>query len=106
MIRHEKICTKNPENWPICFDSCMHLDTVDVEYVIEHAYNGMETEQKSYCFYCKKLDKKMYPPKAEHKGYVEKYDVFYDQEKMPIKCKHYSSEIDNFLKNLNGNNHG
>lgn len=60
----------------------------------------MKTNVKTvfYCDFCKKLDKLLYPPIAEHKGLPTSYpEQFENQEAMPKECLHVAFVEDIFL---------
>lgn len=87
MEHHEKYCSSNPENFKAC-EGCIHLEEIQIEYEIGDDYYLCEPIiRKVTGFHCKKLDKKMYPTKAERKGLPEKYPwTFQDQIPMPKEC--------------------
>jgi len=101
MEKHEKWCYSNPENFRAC-SGCKHLEEVTVEYsysvptIGDHLgviFDGSTVERKTTGFHCKKLDKQLYPFKAEKKGLIEKYpESFEDKEPMPKTCEHYFTE--------------
>lgn len=90
-LKHEKRCDRNPENDRACFE-CAHL-TMDHEATIyEEFYGGGDAERKVSAFYCKKLDKYVIPPVAEHKGNAYEFGDALN-EPMPKECE-YQNTID------------
>ena len=83
---HEKKCSSNPENDRACF-SCVHLEMDNEAIIYEDYYNGMRAERKVNAFYCKKLEKYLIPPKAEHKGNAYEFGDTLN-EPMPKECEH------------------
>lgn len=91
MERHEAKCSYNPANFVACA-GCVHLEDIQIPYTVfgHNGYCETEEERKASGFKCKKLDKILYPPKAEHKGLVKKYpETFEGQERMPTNCEHH-----------------
>ncbi len=89
-IKHEKWCTKNPDNWPKC-DGCIFISEVKIE--IPDVWSDGDTRLVNG-FKCKKLQKNMYPKKAEKKGLIEKYpETFADQIPMPKECEHFDNRL-------------
>lgn len=95
MERHEKWCDHNPDNFRKCH-WCSHLETISVEYYITvySPYGDLdETRKETTGFRCKKLDKMLYPFKAEKKGLPDKYPETFDgQEPMPKECDLFYNE--------------
>jgi hypothetical protein len=95
MSRHERWCNYNPENRRKC-EGCVNLEEIEIEYTQFYfdGYGESEIPKKTTGFYCKKLDKKLYPLKVEKKDLVGKYpETFHDQEPMPKECEHFNSEL-------------
>lgn len=93
--KHEERCYSNPKNKRAC-SYCVHLEQITVEYEKDIMYLGdslgigYDTETRTAnAFRCNKLDKKMYPYKAERKGLPDAYpETFEDQVPMPVTCPH------------------
>lgn len=91
MTRHEKSCKSNPDNQDACI-YCLHCVKKEVTYTGYHDGLGFETQLKSHAFKCKKLDKLMYPFKAEK--YAKKYPKsFESQERMPTQCNDFRFDL-------------
>lgn len=98
--KHEKNCYSNPENFRIC-SGCGYLEEIKTTYLADvrrfgENYGVIEDveERATNGFRCKKLDKEMYPFKAERKGLPEKYpESFEGKEPMPKTCEHYNPFI-------------
>lgn len=90
MIRHEKVCTKNPENYIACSD-CKHCEATTKQFHYQnHYYGDCYKEVKS--FKCNALDKIMYPPKIE-KTVIDFPENFEDEIVMPSKCEYQNSNL-------------
>jgi hypothetical protein len=89
MKRHEKWCTKNPDNWTDCM-GCAYLKQHDSYYIIQRGYDGAEIKRDSKTFFCHKLKKQLYPIKVQKMGWDKKYSEFDHQEPMPKECEHRS----------------
>jgi len=79
--KHEKACSKNPENDRACF-GCVHLSKKEYkefgeEYTADRTYNFL---------YCDKLQHFLYPPIVEHKGSALDTDDTAN-EPMPKVCE-------------------
>ena len=79
MQKHESSCYSNPENLRAC-SYCIHIEEIEVEYEKDAITLGdglgiIETTRtcKAKGFRCKKLNKIIYPYKAEKKGLIDKY---------------------------------
>lgn len=90
--RHEKRCDKNPENNRACFN-CIHLEMDNDAKVYWDDFRGMEHEQTVNAYYCKKLEKYLIPPKAEHKGNAYEFGNALN-EPMPKECEHQNEYED------------
>ena len=96
---HEILCYSNPENFRAC-SHCIHLEETTIDYEKDIIRCGenlgviFDTEtRKAKTFHCKKLDKLMYPFKAEKKGLIEMYpETFENQEQMPKTCDQFKHE--------------
>ena len=105
MVKHEHLCNSNPENLRACV-GCQYLENTTVEYYIavrDTSGDLDEVRKETNGFRCKKLEKMLYPFKAEKKGLIEKYpETFEGQEPMPKTCEHYKNEyeLDIFLSPL------
>ncbi len=81
---HEDLCNKNPKN----FMACLGCENLEI-HIEEHFDNGRDCRSHNE-FFCKKLQKEMYPHKAVQKGLLEKYpESFEDKIKMPVTCEFY-----------------
>ena len=91
--KHEKACSKNPENDRACF-GCIHLRKET------HEEDGPWTTRKYKFFFCGKLDHFVHPPKVEHKGNA--FDT--DQYNLPMRkecdLKEEPETMDDFLKSI------
>lgn len=90
MIRHEKICTKNSDNFIACSgcDNCQEVKkTIHFD---NHYYGDMQREVNS--FYCKHHEKNMYPPKAE-KLAIMYPENFEDEMMMPKHCDFFNCKL-------------
>lgn len=97
MDHHEKYCGCNPENFKAC-EGCIHLEEIEVEYDLGDGYENEPVTRKATGFNCKKLNKKMYPTKAERKGLPTKYPwTFQDQVPMPKECSERSDAFEFYL---------
>lgn len=93
MERHEKWCDSNPDNAKACV-GCKHLEETRIEWHYDSYYYGTGTAS-SKGVRCIKLDKLLYPLKAERKGLPDKYpETFEGQDPMPKECEHFRSELD------------
>jgi|SRR3990167_9873198 len=93
MLKHEDFCSRNPKNFSAC-SGCVFMkeEETEVYYSNSNIYGDEETTTvKTKAFYCKKLDKHLYPFKVVAKGLLEKYpETFEGQEQMPVKCEHWN----------------
>lgn len=97
MIKHEKYCFSNPENYRPC-NSCDHLEYKEGESFEVHFVAGGDFdtrfEKDPHYFYCNKFQKKLYNIIAEKRNLLEKYpETFEDQEPMPKECDSYNVEF-------------
>ncbi len=84
---HEHRCNSNPDNMRACI-GCKFAEKVPIEYYYD-AWDG-DHIGKSYSFKCTKLNKLMYPYKAERMGLVDNFpEQFEGQEAMPLTCEHH-----------------
>lgn len=98
MEKHETWCYSNPNNSRAC-NGCVFLEEIEVKYsysvptVGENLgviFDGAQVEKTTKGFYCKKLDKHLYPFKVEKLGLLDKYpETFEDKEPMPKECDHW-----------------
>jgi hypothetical protein len=88
--KHEKICTKNPENKRACF-GCKHLKKKQT--IIYHdSPIGGSIDQPVSILFCKKKSIYVYPPRVEIKKNM--YELGDDSnEPMPKECSEFS-EVD------------
>lgn len=95
MTRHEKNCKENPLNIDACL-GCIYIKEEKVTYESLNADEwGSTYEVESKAFRCTKLDKLMYPFKAEK--HAKKYpNSFENQVRMPIECGHFNMWGTNF----------
>lgn len=91
MITHELKCKNNPLNIEAC-RGCIYCEkNISVSYFTDTGYG--ERESISNCFKCTKLDKLMYPYRAEYKGLPKKYPETFDgQIAMPRVCEFKQEE--------------
>lgn len=87
MAHHETYCSKRPSNIKACED-CIFITRETIE-----------TKSKwSNGFRCTKLDKLLYPLKAQFKRLPERFPhTFEGQEPMPHNCEHKRSDVDEFM---------
>lgn len=84
MEKHEKWCDHNPQNFRAC-GSCQFLDETVVYYSYDKGLG--EVNKKTNGFRCSKLNKDIYPFKAEKLDLPNKYPETFDgQEPMPKSC--------------------
>ena len=84
MERHEKYCEKNPDNFKAC-SVCKYIKSARIEYYTEN-----DEARVANGFKCTKLNRILYPTKAERKGLPEKYpETFEGQYPMPNECEHF-----------------
>lgn len=90
--KHELHCGSNPVNFSAC-SGCIHLkEKAGTVYYSDH--NGEDRPVSVNQFECAKLGKMLYPHKVVKKGLLEKYpETFIDQEKMPVTCEHFLSDL-------------
>lgn len=79
--RHERFCSKNPENQHKCFEFCLHL-------IRER--NVIECDHVETTFICRKTGRDMYSYIAERRGLVGKMPE--TTIRMPIFCPHYMDD--------------
>lgn len=85
MINHELNCSCNPINKDACL-GCCHCQEVEKEIYFD-TYTG-EDSRTVKSFKCIKLDKTMYPHKAQR--IEERYpESFEDEIVMPNECEHF-----------------
>lgn len=104
MIAHELWCNSNPENFRAC-SGCKYLEEKQVEYSyniptvgqgLGIIFDGKTITKKTTGFRCNKLNKDIYPFKAEKLNLPYKYpETFEGQEPMPKICEHYNSSWEN-----------
>lgn len=97
MIKHEKWCNSNPDNFRACV-GCIHLEEIKIEYSysvpilgenLGVIFDGSTVEKVTNGFKCNKLNKIIYPFKAEKLRLIDKYpETFENQESMPKECEH------------------
>jgi hypothetical protein len=88
MQKHEKYCNQNPENFKACL-GCIKLEEVKITCYRYSAEAGAVVPFKSNGFYCKALDKGVYPTKVEKLGLDKKHpETFENQIPMPKECEH------------------
>lgn len=103
MVNHENRCFNNPENYRICFNGCIHLESKnDGKEEIHYISGGDDAiryvNTPNY-FFCNKKKIKIYTPQAEFRGLLEEYpETFEYQEPMPKECKSFASEREKYLK--------
>jgi hypothetical protein len=85
MVKHEKICFKNPDNFTACLDKCEHLTRKEV--AAHPAFEGLEFKRMITTFYCEARNNFLLTPQNE---VISKFKLLSDNiEKMPIKCGDY-----------------
>lgn len=102
MQKHETFCYSNPANFRAC-SGCIHLEEVEVEYSysvpslgenLGVVFDGDTVTKKTTGFHCKKLNKHLYPFKAEKMGLINKYpESFEDKEPMPKVCEDFDDGL-------------
>jgi len=81
--KHEKYCTKNPENHSIC-SGCIYLEEKKEE--IDNGDSWYAGRMVKY-FFCKKHNQRMHPLKCERTGITEKYpEQFEESILFPKEC--------------------
>lgn len=87
--KHELHCGSNPANFSAC-SGCVHLKEKEGVVYYDNPFGERSASVKQ--FECEKIGKMLYPHKVVKKGLLEKYpETFFDQEKMPVTCEHFSS---------------
>jgi hypothetical protein len=93
---HEKWCASNPENRRAC-EGCEHLEETTVEVDYGDNYFNEPVIKQVKAFRCAKLDKMLYPLKAEQRRLPERFPwTFENQEPMPKACEHKTNVSDCF----------
>lgn len=103
MVRHEKICYKNPDNFRPCL-SCQHLTKRDV--IIEsdnytYAETYQNRERKVSLFFCSKKDTFLWTPQNKIRG--NEIESGESNMYMPEQCDIYdkeSKEMEQFFKSF------
>lgn len=89
--KHELDCRNNHKNYRHCFEWCKNLTKKELTTFVD-TYQG-EIERKVEVFFCKKLNKALYPPDVERKknmfSYLQDKNEEVPNERMPIKCDFY-----------------
>lgn len=93
--KHEKSCSKNPDNLRLCFAQCKHLQRREIEYECGTDYSGDPFYSKGSAFFCGLKGDFLLPPKITHKANGEGLRwIRYDGEElkqinMPRECFEY-----------------
>ena len=89
-LNHEKLCTKNPENFSAC-SGCKYIEEITLEFASRYDDDeGNAPDIRSKMFHCKKLNKDVYPAIVLRKKLHLKYpEQFENQEQMPSECEFY-----------------
>jgi len=87
MIRHEKLCRSNPDNYRICFE-CSNLTGVRYPVIVDTEFVDKELVMFKG-FKCTKLDCMLYTYKAEKMEIHKKYDNFKNQKPMLKECEYF-----------------
>jgi len=103
-LKHEKVCTYNPDNDRKCF-RCDHCEKLK-----NQMYFGNEELGSVDICHCNKLDVYIYPPKVEHKGNAFlSEDLGKDNIPMKKECEHFqmyglrdAKDVDDFFNFLKG----
>jgi len=85
-IKHEKSCSKNPENNRPCFN-CSYLEKSKT--VVYSNYYGEEWERSVDLLFCASKKIFLFPPKVEIKG--NQYETDEPNEPMPKQCDVYDN---------------
>jgi hypothetical protein len=90
MGKHEKWCSKNPENARLCYE-CAFLHPI----LFEDSYDAWDGEHeiKRRGFRCEKYGMMVYPVSVERRGLNREYSTFDDQEPMRKECAGFSDII-------------
>ena len=83
MSRHEKYCSKNPNNTHKCFEFCKHL-----EWNKHYEYDDYGNQIGHTDMLCNKRNVKMYSYKFE-KNIFKPENALDGLERMPLKCKYF-----------------
>lgn len=89
--QHEKRCSKNPDNYRKCLDSCRNLKMEETTIYYD-TYNS-DGQRDVNLFFCEKINSFLFPPKVEYKGNsFELWDE--DELNSPMKkeCDFYADE--------------
>lgn len=103
MLKHEELCSNNPNNHKACMNGCSHLIQEEIEVWFDNPYyhpdysNSSEGDYKKVTvFKCTKLDKLMYPFSIERRNIVNEYpSTFENQEPMPKECTVFDDNVHN-----------
>lgn len=89
-VNHEKVCSKNTDNFRKCLDGCVHLIKKDAKVYIgvDDYYSGEPYYWDKSLLYCDKKKTFLYPPKSEHKNnfFTEFEDENNENNPMPKEC--------------------
>jgi hypothetical protein len=87
--KHEVWCSKNPENKRICF-GCENLEEFQKEYDVSDYYGSTDITKTSKAFFCKALNKNLFPLSVERRALNIKYpETFLDEEPMKKECDEF-----------------
>lgn len=99
MIKHEKYCGANPENFTVCSD-CDHMERREIEYFFD-TYEGQQSD-KSNGFYCNCLKTYIYPVFIEHRTFfIQNPEQFEDQIPFKKQCEDFT--LNGVVRGLKGN---
>ena len=88
--KHEKFCSRNPENERACF-GCQYLDKSKAQSYYD-AYDG-ERERNVKILFCEKFNCGVYPPKVEiNQNSLELVDL--ENYPMPKNCDTFINPFD------------
>jgi len=94
-IRHENICTKNPDNWRACHE-CYNVTKKKVSTLDKH-YGSDKT---FYFLYCKEKEIFIHPPKVEKLGNNNNFNsdgTRFESVVMPKECDRQKFFIDDAI---------
>jgi len=104
MVKHEELCSNNPNNHKECMNGCARLTQEEIEVWFDNPYyhpdysNSSEGDYKKVTvFKCTKLDKLMYPFSIERRNIVNEHpSTFENQEPIPKECDSFSNNVVGF----------
>lgn len=96
MVKHEKWCSKNPNNQHKCFEYCKHLIKTQEEYDGE-SYNESFIGNRTI-FECALTKQKMFSYIAERKKLPVINEL--DEIRMPLECDMYVDMNNQLFENI------